>query len=119
MKFSSNNKAILGLLSVLLAFPATTTTVDAISELGITGEKRAKEVEVATRVLVDCDDEDFLVTEFVVTEAGGSNTTEESFEGCYEVADTLDDDLELFVQNRWESDGRWGHVLRLGQQRWI
>ena len=50
---------------------------------------------MATRVLVDCDDEDFLVTEFVVTEAGGSNTTEESFEGCYEVADTLDDDLEL------------------------
>lgn len=98
MKLSSNNKAVLGLLSVLLAFPTTETAAqDATgsAEAGITTSKGARQVEVATRMLVDCTDEDFLVTEFVVVEAGGSNSTEETYEGCYEVADTLDDDLEL------------------------
>lgn len=95
----SNNHATLGLLSVLLAFPAMTAAaaVDTIPQAGITvGKGRAREAGAATRrVLVDCDEADFLVEDFVVIEAGGSNSTEEGYEGCYEVADTLDDDLEL------------------------
>lgn len=89
---------MVGLLSVLLvAFPAATAAGAARSGAGVVTTKNgAREGFAAHRVLVDCDEVDFLVTEFVVTE-DGSNSTEESYEGCYEVADTLDDDLELSV----------------------
>lgn len=104
MKLSSNNNnsnhhAVLGLLSVLLAFPAMSAAaaaVDTIPQAGIAVGKGARGAGAAIRrVLVDCDEADFLVEDFVVIEASGFNTTEEGYEGCYEVADTLDDDLEL------------------------
>lgn len=97
MKLPSSINAVLGLLSVLLvAFPAATSANAASSREGIITTENGARGGVATihRVLVDCDEVDFLVTEFVVTE-DGSNSTVENYEGCYEVADTMDDDLEL------------------------
>lgn len=94
MKLSaSKNFAPLGLLSVLLASPAM--AVDAASKASIAGGKAARGGEVATRRLVECNGEIFMVEDFVVVEVGASNTTQEGFEGCYEIADTVDDDLEL------------------------
>lgn len=95
MKLSASKRhALVGLLSVLLTFPAMAVGAT-ISKASTTGGKAARGVEVATRGLVECDEENFIVEDFVVVEAGGSNTTQEGFEGCYEVADTVDDDLEL------------------------
>lgn len=88
MKLSSNNNtnAVLGLLSVLLAFP----TVATAARTGVAGGTAGAR-GVISRRLADCAKDDFLVTEFIVSE-GGSNTTQAAYEGCYEVADTLDGD---------------------------
>lgn len=89
MKLSSttnnNNSAVLGLLSVLLAFP----TVATAARTGVIGGTGAR--GVISRRLADCAKDDFLVTGFVVSE-GGSNMTQAGYEGCYEVADTLGDE---------------------------
>lgn len=111
---SSNNNAILGLLSVLLAFP--TVTVATAIEKVVAGERGSR--GVAFRRLADCAKDDFLVTEFVMTE-GGQNTTKASYEGCYEVADTLDGenfykidgDLEAAGGAFYASDNNGGNTV--------
>ena len=82
MKLSFNNNAVLGLLSVLLAFPAVAKAI----KTRITVERGAAR-EVTSRRLADCTEDDFLVTEFVTME-GGSSTNQTTYEGCYEVAGT-------------------------------
>lgn len=86
MKLSSNNSTttILGLLSVLLVVLPAATAINAA------GASRG----AVSRKLVDCTEADFIVTEFIISE-DGTNTTQAGYEGCYEEADTNDDDLEL------------------------
>lgn len=112
MKLStSNNNAVLGLLSVLLAFP----TVATATQTGVAGKRGAR--GVASRRLADCTKDDFLVTGFVWTEDGES-TTEASYEGCYEVADTfdgenfykIDGDLEAAGGAFYASDNNGGNT---------
>lgn len=75
MNVSYKTTTFLGLLSVLLvAFPAATATL--------------------SRQLADCTEDDFLVTEFVITE-DDTSTTKADYEGCYEAAGVNDDDEEL------------------------